>query len=138
MQENNSEKGQAALLITMVITSLVFFMGLFVTNIAVKQTKVALDVRNSVQAFYNADFGIEAVLDEIGQSLSIEGVTDLGNDALSGSYPYKIMETSEKEEYDVYITDNSGIYPDDPELIVQVIGFHNSTARSMELSWSVY
>src|SRR5680860_19611 len=135
----DSQKGQAALFVTMVITSLIVFIGYFVTNIAIKQTKTVIDVTNSVQAFYNADLGVEAVLDEVSifpyHILETDPTDTVNIDTSSGPVKIPVYGEDGIDEYDVFVDDNEA---PSPELVIKVRGYYKNTMRSIQLSWSTF
>ena len=61
----NNQKGQVALFITLIVMFIMLMVGLSLSEMAVKQTKITRDAYRSVQAYCLADSGTEHILYEI-------------------------------------------------------------------------
>jgi uncharacterized protein (UPF0333 family) len=125
-----NKRGQIALFITLTTMFLLLFVGLFVTNIVLKQTKVAGNVFKSSQAYYWADTGAERALDEIRSSGTLGGQS-LG----LGTSVSEDVNLDGSNDYEIIVTDNTS---PNPNLVVKVRGFSSKVARSVELSWDDY
>ena len=60
-----NNKGQVALFITLIVMFIMLMVGLSLSEMAVKQTKITRDAYRSVQAYCLADSGTEHILYEI-------------------------------------------------------------------------
>ena len=115
-----NENGQAALLMVLIVMLLLLFVGLFLTNMVLKQIKVTKNTEQFTQAYFLADSGIERVLYEI-KSGNIDPIVDgpeLLNETFSnlGSYVVEVESTF-------------------PILKIKSTGICKDTARAIEISW---
>jgi Tfp pilus assembly protein PilX len=117
-----SQQGQIALFIVFVIMTLLLFIALFLTNTVVKQTRVARNNIDSIQAYYLADMGSERALYGIKNS-SIDPTTfSAGNTIFSYNIPslgsYIIIKES-----------------DSSPMSIKISGVFRETSRAIELFW---
>ena len=61
----NNQKGQIALIITLVVMSVMLMVGLSLSEMSFKQTRITADAYQSVQAYCLADSGTEHIMYEI-------------------------------------------------------------------------
>lgn len=114
----NNQDGQVSLFIVIVVMFLLLFVGLFLANISIKQTKVTNNIYKSVQAYYLADAGAERVLYEIKVNAldpNVFGPVLLDENIGDGSYKVKII--------------------NDSPLKIKSTGVYQEIARAVELSW---
>jgi len=114
----SSQNGQVALFIVFVLMSLLLFVGLFLTNETIKQTKTTRSVYDSVQAYYLADAGAERVLYEFKAGTlnpSVDGPVLLNETVGDGSYKVEVVSNL--------------------PLKIKSTGVYKEVARAVELSW---
>jgi hypothetical protein len=108
----DSERGAAAILLTVLILSVVLVIGLGASAIMLNQVKMSSVVSKSMKAFYAADAGVEKCLFEIGQSDSCNiPLTNLDNGSSFQSQG------------------------NDSSKMLQSAGFFNDTSRKIQVTW---
>ena len=117
-----NEKGQAALLIVLIIMGLLLFVGLALTNMTAKQIKVTGDSLQSVQAYYLADAGAERLLYLTKATSTIDPSHYNEGDVL---FTASIFDTD----------DIIAVKTSDSPLGIKVTGYYRNTARAVELSY---
>ena len=117
-----NQKGQAALLIVLIIMGLLLFVGLVLTNMTAKQTKTTRDSLQSVQAYYLADAGAERLL----YLTKVTGTIDPGPPA-EGAELFKVTIFS--------ADDIIAIKTSSSPLKIKITGYFKNTARAVELSY---
>ena len=122
-----NQKGQAALLIVLIIMGLLLFVGLVLTNMTAKQTKTTRDSLQSVQAYYLADAGAERLL----YLTKASGATMDPGEYEAGN---PLKETFFNESIPG-IGSMVAIKTSDSPLRVKVTGYFKNTARAVELSY---
>lgn len=117
----NDQTGQIAIFVIFVILFLLLFVGLFLANMTLKQTKITRNIYESVQAYYLADAGTERILYKMkidGVNPSTDDITLL-NDSIAGvgSFKYNVVLSS--------------------PLKIKTSGIYKGTSRAIELSWEI-
>jgi len=131
----NDKRGQVALFIVFFVMMLMLFIGLFMMNMILAQTKVVRNAVNSTQAFYYADMGAERALwgaksasgfDKIEISNYAEG-DEIYPEGRTAGNPDGVTVT----EYKVYR--DAVANPD--VLGIRAVGVFKNTSRSIQLTW---
>ena len=123
LENIKNENGQAALLIVLIVMMMLLFVGLFLTNTVIKQTKITKNVEKFTQAYFLADAGTERILYEIEK-----GTIDLHDFSVGGSLFAGPVTVGSLGEFDAILIDDS-------PLTIKIIGTHLNTARAIELSY---
>ena len=121
LENIKNENGQAALLIVLIVMMMLLFVGLFLTNTVIKQTRITKNAEKFTQAYFLADAGTERILYEIEKG-NIDPITDgpvLLNETIPnvGSYLVEVENTS-------------------PSLKIKTTGLCGNTARAIEILWN--
>ncbi len=126
LKKNIKEKsGQTALFVVFVTTSLLLFVGLFLTSVTLKQMRVVRSTLDSIQAYYLADTGAERILYQVRAPHGVPKI-DLNNYAA----PIVVLDKSVPGlgSFKVEKVNNS-------PLRVKVFGVYRESSRAVELSW---
>ncbi len=133
--KQKEEKGQVALFTVFFVMMLMLFVGLFLMNIIIAQTKIVRNTINSTQAFYYADMGAERTLwgvksaagyNKIELSDYAEG-DEIKPEGRTPANPDGVAVT----EYKVYKAEVT-----DPNVLgIKIFGSFKDTARSVQLTW---
>lgn len=133
LKNTQNQKGQAALFIVFVIMSLLLFIGLFLTNMTIKQIKITRNTLYSIQAYYLADMGAERVL---------WGLRSVGGDKDVSTFP-NINDNIHSQNINnlTGIATSNGSYrairiSPIETLNIKVSGEYRETSRAVELSWN--
>ena len=116
------QKGQAALLIVLIVMGMLLFVGLALTNMTAKQTKITRDSLQSVQAYYLADAGAERLL----YLTKTTGTINPGDHAEGAILFTADIPGLGKAE---------AVKINDSPLGIKVTGYYRNTARAVELSY---
>ena len=119
----NNERGQAALLMVLVIMFLLLFIGLFLTNAVVKQIKATRNAEQFTQAYFLADTGTEKMLYELKNGTIDLNDFNIGDDLFSGNVNITGLGSF------------GAVLIDDSPLIIKVKGVYKNTSRAIEISW---
>ena len=118
LTERAEEKGQVTLLIVLIMLSTMLVAGLFVADMIMKQTRAALNVLRSAQAYYATDSGSENVLYEIiHNGKEAEDIPDAIGNVEIGDCSYNAVNVGSEN------------------LKVEIIGSCGQARRSIELSY---
>ncbi|MEA1937421.1 MAG: hypothetical protein U9N04_04935 [Patescibacteria group bacterium] len=131
-----NQKGQAALLIVLIVMGLLLFVSLVLTNMIAKRTKTTNDALQSVQAYYLADSGTEQLLylcKALPEGHSDEVKPASGSSDLIPSGPGKQGIDFDGGGVDGYfkaVREQSA-----PLLVLKITGYYKNTARAVRLSY---
>jgi len=117
-----NEKGQATLLIVLIVMGMLLFVGLALTNMTAKQTKITGDSLQSVQAYYLADTGAERLL----YLTKTTGMINPSDYAEDDTLFTAVIPNLGKTE---------AVKISDSPLAIKVTGYYRNTARAVELSY---
>ena len=122
-----NQNGQVALLIVFTVMFFLLFVGLFLANMTVKQTKITRNVYQSVQAYYLADTGAEILLYKVKGTGEINAILDF-----SPLIPNQGIDFDGDGNDDGFFEASR---ENDSPLRLRIIGTYRDTARTVELSW---
>ena len=122
-----NQKGQAALLIVLIIMLLLSFVSLTLANMVFKQTKITRNVYQSVQAYYLADTGTERLLYKTRNTKEITPSSDS-----SPLIPNQGVDFDGDGHDDGFF---KATREADSPLELKIVGTYRNTARAVELSW---
>ena len=117
-----NKKGQASLLITLVVMSILLYTVLFVINMNIKEIRVVKNTEKSIKAFYIADSGMEKVLYDIKNGNIDLSTLNIGDDLYS----------SGSVDIDGLGSFNAVLVA---PLTVKVTSIYKDTSRAIEASW---
>ncbi len=120
----DNQKGQIALFITLIVMFIMLTVGLSLSKMSVKQTKITRDAYRSVQAYCLADSGTEHIVYEIFKAKTI--------DACSNYSPGETI-ISEPDfaggSYQIDLTSCA------PATVIKIFGVFEKTSRAIEISY---
>ena len=119
----NNQKGQVALFITLITLFIMLTVGLSLSEMTIKQTKITRDAYRSVQAYCLADSGTEHVLYEIVKNKMLVCPPAAPISLLSDPYPNFAGGS--------YQADLSGCNP----TIIKIFGVFERTNRTIQISY---
>ena len=119
----NNERGQAALLMVLIIMFLLLFIGLFLTNTVLKQIRATKNTEQFTQAYFLADTGTEKILYELKKGNINLNNFNIGDDLFGGNVNI------------AGLGDFNVILENDSPLVIKVKGVYKNTARVIEISW---
>lgn len=122
---NKYNSGQVVLLVMFIIVFFMILVGLFISNMILKQLIVTRNIANSVQAYYVADAGTEISLYNLKTAYSgslVSGTLISENSSLPGVTD---------GQYTATVIEGGGT----ALLRIKVLGVYRNTARAVELNW---
>ena len=122
-----NKNGQVVLLIVFTVMFFLLFVGLFLANMTLKQTKITRNIYQSVQAYYLADTGAEILLYKIKGTNEIDAVV-----GPSPLIPNQGIDLDGDGDLDGFF---EATRETDSPLELRIIGTYRDTARTVELSW---
>ena len=120
----NNQKGQVALFITLIVMFIMLMVGLSLSEMAVKQTKITRDAYRSVQAYCLADSGTEHILYEIIKN-GVKPCDDYSPGDTLASDPYPNFAGGS------YSVNLDGCAP----TVIKIFGVFEKTSRAIEISY---
>lgn len=129
------KNGQIALFIVFLVMMLMLFIGLFLMNIILAQTKVVRNTINSTQAFYYADMGAERTLWGARKATGLNkielSVYATGDEIMPEGRTLASPDGIAVTEYKVYKVEVTN-----PDVLgVKAIGMYKNTSRAVQLTW---
>jgi hypothetical protein len=117
-KKRKGQSGEIAMFVVFILLFMMLFISLFVTQTLLKQTKAAINVASSVQAFYIANSGAEYALYHIMRDCP---TGDDPNTCVAGfTFP----------------GGDCTISVPDPDLSIYITGtYRGQTSRAIQLSW---
>jgi len=122
----SNRRGQASLLITFIVMTLLLFVALFLTELVLKQTKVTSNIYNSLQAYYLADTGTEVLIYRINLSIGDPDRIDPGDYNVGDVLLSRTLDSN---------SSFSVVKTSDSPLKMRISGVYKNVARAVELSW---
>ena len=123
--KHNNQKGQIALFITLIVVFIMLMVGLSLSEMAVKQTKITRGAYQSVQAYCLADTGTENILYRIIN----DSVAPI--DPCADSSPGETMISEPDFAGGSYQVDLAGCSP----TVIEIFGVFEKTSRAIQISY---
>lgn len=123
----DNQSGEIILFVVFVMLFMVMFVGFFVSKLLIWQTKVALNTANSVQAYYIADSGSEAVMYILSTSVD-PSIVEEGDFAVPA---FGAFEASPDSDCYAKVTEATA-----SNLKMEIVGVYKGVAsRAIQLAW---
>ena len=124
--KHNNQKGQIALFITLIVVFIMLMVGLSLSKMAVKQTKITRGAYRSIQAYCLADTGTENILYKIFN----DSVAPI--DPCAGYSPGETMISEPNFAGGSYQVNLDSCAP---STVIKIFGVFEETSRAIQISY---